>query len=118
MRISFRQMESSESVKAYVEEKIGRVVERYLENVVDFHVTVEVEHGEHIVHLHLAGGQGFNINLTASDIQMYAAIDKLHDTLENKLSRSKKKANHHDRTSIRNQAVEVAAAVDTDDADE
>jgi ribosomal subunit interface protein len=94
MRISFKHMDSSEAARDYAETKLLPVLDRFLKADIDAHLTLSVEHKEHIADINLQGGRSFHLHLHATASHMNPAIDKLHDILENKLRNLKNKIRH------------------------
>lgn len=81
--VYFMNLEPSEAIKAYIEEKIGKV-KRYLEEPVTAQVTVSVEKLNHIVKITL-NAHGYIVHLEERENNLYSAIDLLSDKLDRKL---------------------------------
>ncbi len=78
--ITFRQMEATESMKSYAQDKVGKL-QKFLRQPIKGHVTLmcqkTIQSAEVDVH---AGGEHFHAAETSED--MYASIDKVIDKLE------------------------------------
>jgi ribosome hibernation promoting factor len=92
--ISAKQMDLTDSLKNYVEERINRV-NKYTDFNLSADVFLSVE--KHRKHIHATiKGNGFYLNSEAEDpANMYKAIDLCVDKLEKQLRRGK--YNHHDK---------------------
>jgi len=87
--VTFRQIEPSPPLREYAEEKISRV-KKHLEEPIEAHVVLKVEKFRHIAEVTIdANGQRFNGTEETED--MYSAIDKLSDTIESQVKKSKEK---------------------------
>ncbi|MBW1975017.1 MAG: ribosome-associated translation inhibitor RaiA [Deltaproteobacteria bacterium] len=78
--VTFRNMDPSEDVKAYVEEKIGRV-KRYLLEPIEANVVLNAEKFRHIAEV-IINANGIRINASEETEDIYSAIDLLADTVE------------------------------------
>lgn len=91
--LSGHHVEITDSMRAYVNEKIARL-ERHFDQALDIHVVLTVEKMRHRAEatLHVSGG-----NLHADDVQedMYAAIDGLVDKLDRQGKKHKEKVKDH-----------------------
>ncbi len=91
--ITGHHVEVTEALKAYVEEKIGKV-KRHFDNVVDVHVILTVEKLQQKAEatVQLSGAK-----LYADDTQedMYAAIDFMVDKLDRQIVKHKEKLQNH-----------------------
>jgi putative sigma-54 modulation protein len=78
--ITFRQMEATDAVKGYAQEKVGKL-QKFLRQPLKGQVTLScqktIHHAEVDVH---AGGEHFHATEASED--MYASIDKVIDKLE------------------------------------
>ena len=78
--ITFRQMEATESVKTYAQDKVGKL-QKFLRQPLKGHVTLTcqktIQSAEVDVH---SGGEHFHATETSED--MYASIDRVIDKLE------------------------------------
>ena len=93
VNLSGHHVEITDSMRAYVNEKIERL-ERHFDQALDIHVVLTVEKMRHRAEatLHVSGG-----NLHADDVQedMYAAIDGLVDKLDRQGIKHKEKLKSH-----------------------
>jgi putative sigma-54 modulation protein len=84
--ISFRHLASDESLKKYVEEKLSRL-QKYVEIPLDLHVVLSLErkYRQRVDVTFALNGVVINAHEVMND--MYAAVDKVLDKLEMRLSR-------------------------------
>jgi putative sigma-54 modulation protein len=88
--ITFRQMESMDSLKTVANEKIGRL-QRFLRSPMKASVTLSCQHLAQMCEVDIhAGPHHFHAHETSED--MYATIDKVIDKLERQI-RAKKDEN-------------------------
>ena len=92
--ITFRHMEASEPVKAYVEEKVSRV-KKYIDEPIDAQVVLSVEKKiRHSAEISIVA-KGITIKGSEETNDMYAAIDAVVDKIERQLKRYKEKLKAH-----------------------
>lgn len=92
--ITFRHMEASEPVRAYVEEKLSRV-KKYIDDPIDAQVALSVEKKiRHSVEVTLVA-KGVTIKGSEETSDMYSAIDLVVDKIERQLKRYKEKLKNH-----------------------
>ncbi len=91
--ITGHHVDVTEALKAYVEEKIGKI-KRHFDNVVDVHVILTVEKLQQKAE---AAVQISGAKLYAEDTQedMYAAIDFMVDKLDRQIVKHKEKLHNH-----------------------
>ena len=94
-RVSFRNMDSSDALRAYAQEKLEEKIKKYVTKPIEAKVTFALEGLNHVVHLNVIAGDGFDVHLQEKSSLMYAAIDTLADTLETSLRRQKEKLKDH-----------------------
>ncbi len=113
--VTFRHMDVSEPVKAYVEEKIARV-KKYIDEPIDAQAVLSVEKKiRHKAEVTIVA-KGITIKGSEETNDMYAAIDAMVDKIERQLKRYKEKLKEHKPTSGREREVKKtvieAASVD------
>ena len=85
--ITFRHVDASEAVKAYAQEKIGKL-QRFLRRPMTAKVTLTIDRHKHDAEVRISsGGERFEASQATDD--MYAAIDKVLDKLERQIRASK-----------------------------
>jgi len=103
--VTFRHMDASEPVRAYVEEKLSRV-KKYIEEPIDAQVALSVEKKiRHKAEVTIVA-KGITIKGSEETNDMYAAIDAVVDKIERQLKRYKEKIKQHKPTSGRERQVE------------
>jgi putative sigma-54 modulation protein len=97
--ITFRQMESTDAVKGYAHEKIGRL-QRFLREPMKGQVKLSCQSHQHSAEVDIhAGGSHFHAHETSED--MYASIDKVLDKLERQIRGNKNSQKGQERASQR-----------------
>lgn len=96
--LSGHHVEITDSLRAYVNEKVGRL-EKHFERVTDTHVVLSVEKqfqkAEATIHV-----KGNKIFAHAENEDMYAAIDSMADKLDRQIIKHKEKTKKHPRGRI------------------
>ena len=96
--LSGHHIEITDSLRAYVNEKVGRL-EKHFERVTDAHVVLSVEKqfqkAEATIHV-----KGNKIFAHAENEDMYAAIDSMADKLDRQIIKHKEKTKKHPRGRI------------------
>lgn len=90
---TFKNIESSESLKAYAFEKLNRL-DKYLDNPAEANVVLTVEKFRHIAEITIAGDR-LTINGKEETGDMYSAIDMAADKLEKQIKKNKQKIRTH-----------------------
>lgn len=87
--VTFRHVNSSEHVKDYVHEKMGRLT-KLLEDPVEINVVLSVEKFRHIAEVKV-NANGFRINGVEETEDLYSSIDRVLDKLEAQVKKKKDK---------------------------
>lgn len=94
LTMTFRQMEQSDALKAYAEEKLERIT-KYIEGPISVQVYFSVEKKiRHIVEI-VIKSKGVSTKASESSHDMYASIDAVIDKIERQLVRYKEKIKAH-----------------------
>ena len=93
INVTFRHIEPSVPLRAYVEEKISRV-KKYLEEPIEAHVVLKVEKFRHIAEVTLET-HGLKLNCTEETDNMYSSIDLLADTIDAQARKGREKGRRH-----------------------
>ncbi len=97
--ITFRQMESTDAVKGYAQDKIGRL-QRFLREPMKGQVKLSCQSRQHSAEVDIhAGGSHYHAHETSED--MYASIDKVLDKLERQIRGNKSSQKGKERASQR-----------------
>ncbi len=92
--VTFRHMESSDSVRSYVEEKLAKV-KKYIEEPIDAQVVLSVQKKiNHRAEVTMVA-KGLTMKSVEEKDDMYAAIDLMVDKIERQLKRYKDKLKRH-----------------------
>ena len=87
--VTFKNIDPSESLKSYVQDKLNRF-DRFLDNPAEANVVLSVEKFRHIAEINITGDR-LKINGKEETNDMYSAIDMVLDKLEKQIKRSKEK---------------------------
>lgn len=92
LNITFKNIESTEAIKAYVEKKTSKF-EKYISYPMEIHAILSVSRGEHVVEL-TCHAEYHDMVATAKSDDLYASIDQAVVKIENQMKkeREKKKA--------------------------
>lgn len=85
--ITFRHLESTEAIKDYANEKVGRV-QKFLRKPMKANVTLSVEKGQQIAELSVNAGSEHYTAKESGD-NMYASIDRVVDKVLHQVEHSK-----------------------------
>jgi putative sigma-54 modulation protein len=91
INITFRHMEHTSSLKAYIGEKLQKV-KKYLQEPVEAHVVFSTEKFRHTIEVNITGGNGTVIHGMERMEDIHAAIDMVMDKIERQIKK------HMDKT--------------------
>ena len=91
--VTFKNLDPSEPLKAYVGEKLNRF-DKYLYNPAEANVVLSVEKFRHMAEINIIGDR-LNINGKEETDDMYSAIDMVLDKLEKQIKKNKQKIRKH-----------------------
>lgn len=93
--ITFRQLEASEGVKQYTNEKVAKL-QKFLRKPLSAQVTLTLDKLQHVAEMHVhAGSEHFHGSERSED--MYSSIDKVIDKLDRQIRGSKGASQAHKR---------------------
>ncbi len=92
--VTFRQTDSSESLKKYATEKLTSVLKKYVRYETEVKVVLSVQKRDHLAEV-LVHSKGFDASGSATTDDLYSAIDKVIDTVSEQLRRQKDKSVKH-----------------------
>jgi len=95
VRFSFKQIPSSERLKTYTEQKVRKMIEKFVTKPIEAHITFSTDRHLQNAHCAISGGDGFNIQAEASCEDVYGSVDNLMDKLRVQLKRHKEKIKDH-----------------------
>ncbi len=98
LTIHGKNLEVTEAIKDYISDKISKV-EALSTDIIDFKVLMDIQKLDHIVELHMKFSH-FRVNVKASTKDIYSAIDKAFDKLENKLRKWKGRIQDHHQKAL------------------
>jgi putative sigma-54 modulation protein len=87
--VTFKNLDSSDTLRSYVQEKLDRF-DRLLDNPAEANVVLSVEKFRHMAEINISGDR-LTINGKEETIDMYSAIDMVLDKLEKQIKKSKEK---------------------------
>lgn len=88
--ITFRHTQSSDAIKAHVEEKMEKI-EKYVDDPAEVHAVLSVEKGRHTAEL-ILNAKAFQAQGTMTSGDMYSSIDGAADKIEKAARRRHDKA--------------------------
>lgn len=97
--VTFRRMETTESLRAYAEEKLSKL-KKYLDSPLEAHVVLEVEKFRHIADVTL-NVDGTRIKAVEETEDMYSAIDQVMDKIEIQVKKLRAKVKNRRTDSIK-----------------
>ncbi len=89
VNVTFRQMEHSDALREYAEEKMAKL-KKLLKPPVDARVTFSVEKFSHIADLAINAG-GITINASEKSEDMYSSFDLAYSKIERQIRKHKEK---------------------------
>ena len=89
IQVTFRHVDSSQALKDYVVEKLGRL-QKVIEKPFEANVTLSVEKYRHIAEVFMTA-PGINIKAFESTEDLYSAIDLVCDKVERQLKKYREK---------------------------
>ncbi len=94
IKVTFKHIDSTEAIKQYAESKVLKL-EKYLNNIMEVHITLSVERVEHkesgVAQVKLLM-KNFTINAEEKSADIYSAIDLLMGKVETQVKKYKDKA--------------------------
>ena len=111
IHVNGKNIEITDAIKAYVKEKLGKVVNHY-DQIQGIKVILSViknpaATGKHVAEVKCTLSSGTVVNVEESAESMYASIDLIADKLDRQVKKIKDKSLSSDKNSIRNAGVEV-----------
>ena len=94
VNITFRNMFATDALRNHVQDKLSKVVDKYLDKVTDAHVTLSLERYLHQADVNLHAGQ-FHVRGKDKSEDMYASIDIAIDKIERQLKKHKERLKNH-----------------------
>ena len=109
IHVNGKNIEITEAIKAYVKEKLGKVVNHY-DQITAIDVILSViknpaATGKHVAEVSCKTNSGV-VRCEESAESMYASIDLLADKLDRQVKKFKNKALYSDKSTIRNANLE------------
>jgi putative sigma-54 modulation protein len=94
INITFRNMFATDALRNHVQEKLDKVVSKYLDKVTEVHVTLSLERYLHHADINLHAGH-FHVRGKDKCEDMYASIDMAVDKIERQLKKYKERLKSH-----------------------
>ena len=119
IHVNGKNIEITDAIKAYVKEKLGKVVNHY-DQIQGIKVILSViknpsASGKHVAEVNCTLNSGTVVHVEESAESMYASIDLIADKLDRQVKKVKDKSLSSDKNTIRNVEVEV---VEEDEVEE
>ncbi len=117
IHVNGKNIEITEAIKAYVKEKLGKVVNHY-DQIDGIKVILSViknpaASGKHVAEVKCTLNDGKVVIVEESAESMYASIDLISDKLDRQVKKVKSKSLHSDKETIR--SVEVSVVEDEEE---
>ncbi|MEM1024117.1 MAG: ribosome-associated translation inhibitor RaiA [Myxococcota bacterium] len=93
-QVTFRHMDSSDSVRSYAEEKIEKI-QKLLDRRVEAKVTISLESHLHVAHIELITDGSLKIRGEHKSSDMYASLDAAVDHIMRQVKRYRSKIRSH-----------------------
>ena len=121
IHVNGKNIEITDAIKAYVKEKLGKVVNHY-DQIQGIKVILSViknpaASGKHVAEVICTLSSGNVVHVEESAESMYASIDLIADKLDRQVKKVKSKSLYADKNTIRNAEVEVVEDDDEEVAD-
>jgi len=94
VNITFRNMFATDALRNHVQDKLSKVVDKYLDKVTEAHVTLSLERYLHHADINLHAGT-FHVRGKEKSEDMYASIDTAIDKIEKQLKKHKERLRSH-----------------------
>ena len=94
VNITFRNMFATDALRNHVQDKLSKVVDKYLDKVTEGHVTLSLERYLHQADINLHAGH-FHVRGKEKSEDMYASIDLAIDKIERQLKKHKERLKNH-----------------------
>src|SRR2546429_9300844 len=94
VNITFRNMFATDALRNHVQDKLAKVVDKYLDKVTEAHVTLSLERYLHQADVNLHAGH-FHVRGKEKSEDMYASIDMAIEKIERKLKKQKERLKSH-----------------------
>jgi putative sigma-54 modulation protein len=94
VHITFRNLETSDALKQYVQEKIEHVVNKYVDRATESHVVLSLERYLHNADIQIHAGR-FYLRGHEKSEDMYKSVDIAMDKIEKQISRYKDRVRDH-----------------------
>jgi putative sigma-54 modulation protein len=94
VNITFRNMFATDALRNHVQDKLEKVVDKYLDKVSEAHVTLSLERYLHLADINLHAGH-FHVRGREKTEDMYASIDAAVDKIERQLKKYKERLRSH-----------------------
>ncbi len=94
IQVTFRHTESTEALKNYAIEKITHCLQKYINGEADAQIILAIEKRDQIAEVRVRS-KNHEVDCKAVTADLYAAIDKVVDTVEGQLRKQKEKLRSH-----------------------
>lgn len=96
--VTFRHTEPTDALKTYATDKVTQVLKKYVHQEAEVKVILSVEKRDHSAEV-LVHSKGFDVSGSATEGDLYAAIDKVIDAVNTQLRRQKDRMLDHQKHS-------------------
>jgi putative sigma-54 modulation protein len=88
--VTFRHTDSTDALKSYATDKVAQSLKKYVHQPADVRVILSVEKRDHTAEV-IINSKGYDFTSSATQEDLYAAIDKMIDAMSKQLRRQKEK---------------------------
>ncbi len=106
IKINFSNMEHSDAIREYAENKIGKKLLKYFDEPISLQITLALEKLVHIAKVNL-NANGFLIHVEERDNNIYSAIDLVSDILERKVKKYVEKLKDKKNKNNKNKNLQI-----------
>lgn len=92
--VTFRHTDPTPALKSFAFDKIHRIAQKFVSAATEVRIILTIEKRDHIAEVALKSGH-FDITARAVEPDLYAAIDKVADSVESQFRKQKEKHVDH-----------------------
>lgn len=94
IQVTFRHTEPTDALKKYAKEKVAHCLQKYINGTAEVQIVLAIEKRDQIAEVRLRS-KNHDVDCKAVTADLYAAIDKVIDTVEGQLRKQKEKLRSH-----------------------
>lgn len=94
INVTFRNIEATDPIKTYAEEKLSNTLKKFIHHDTEAHVVLSVEKNRQIAEVSMHTGK-VDVHAKEETDDMYASIDALSNTVSGQLRKHKERLTQH-----------------------